>query len=338
MAYYVNTDVAGGLGDGSSLPNAFSTLSDAIDQYHADAPSGASEILCHATAGTADTSNPTTIEPVSGSTLTLKTPVAYRHDGKWDTSTYRLSLGPGNLLTIWDNFPRGSIILEGLQFEKTSVTANYDPILAVTDVEGLSISKCIFKGANSSTYRERLVSLFTRANNIYIWNNLFYNVNNIVDHIANSVFRFETDENIYFYNNTCIGGSRFFYGSGTETIIGKNNIFYDQGDSIQGTWDTVNSETNSSDQSTIPSNNSNDRVSQTFSFTDSANDDYSLTSSDSGARDHGTDLSSDSNLSFSDDIEGNSRSGTWDIGAYEYTAIIGVLAGIYYRTLLQGGM
>ena len=59
-------------------------------------------------------------------------------------------------------------------------------------------------------------------------------------------------------------------------------------------------------------------VNRTFTFVDEANDDFHLASTDdTGAKDYGTDLSSDPNLSFNDDIDGDTRSGTWDIGADE---------------------
>ncbi|MCK5081627.1 MAG: hypothetical protein KAR31_01850, partial [Candidatus Omnitrophica bacterium] len=55
-------------------------------------------------------------------------------------------------------------------------------------------------------------------------------------------------------------------------------------------------------------------------FVDEANDDFHLASNDTGAKDLGTDLTSDANLAFSDDIDGDTRPvapGTWDIGADE---------------------
>ncbi|MCK5178485.1 MAG: DUF2341 domain-containing protein, partial [Candidatus Omnitrophica bacterium] len=58
-------------------------------------------------------------------------------------------------------------------------------------------------------------------------------------------------------------------------------------------------------------------------FVDEANDDFHLASNDTGAKDLGTDLTSDANLAFSDDIDGDTRPvtpGTWDIGADESNA------------------
>ncbi|MCK5613313.1 hypothetical protein KAR91_66190, partial [Candidatus Pacearchaeota archaeon] len=55
-------------------------------------------------------------------------------------------------------------------------------------------------------------------------------------------------------------------------------------------------------------------------FNNTAGDDYTLDSTDTIAKDQGTDLSGDGNYAFDDDILGNTRSGTWDIGFHEYGA------------------
>jgi len=59
---------------------------------------------------------------------------------------------------------------------------------------------------------------------------------------------------------------------------------------------------------------------RTVSFVDAGNKDYHLAVGDTNAKDQGTNLSSDINLAFSDDFEGQSRSfgSAWDIGADEY--------------------
>ncbi len=46
-------------------------------------------------------------------------------------------------------------------------------------------------------------------------------------------------------------------------------------------------------------------------------DGYHLASTDTHAKDQGTNLSSDSNFAFNDDIDGDTRSGTWDVGCDE---------------------
>ena len=54
-------------------------------------------------------------------------------------------------------------------------------------------------------------------------------------------------------------------------------------------------------------------------FVDEAGRDFHLAADDDVARDRGLDLAGDSVLSFSDDVDGESRpsGGAWDIGADE---------------------
>ncbi len=68
------------------------------------------------------------------------------------------------------------------------------------------------------------------------------------------------------------------------------------------------------------------RYSQTFSFVNAAGGDYHLQSTDAGAKDFGTDLSADTVYDFDDDIDGDVRTGSWDIGFDEVvSAAVGSL-------------
>lgn len=62
----------------------------------------------------------------------------------------------------------------------------------------------------------------------------------------------------------------------------------------------------------------NARDNQTFSFVDAANGDFHLQAGDGGAKDFG--LSDPLSGAYLDDIDGQTRSGSWDIGADEYVA------------------
>lgn len=60
---------------------------------------------------------------------------------------------------------------------------------------------------------------------------------------------------------------------------------------------------------------------QTFSFTATSTSDFHLLSSDTGALNKGADMTATTSVfSFTDDIENETRSGTWDIGGDEYVA------------------
>ncbi|MCK4945283.1 MAG: hypothetical protein KAS59_03365, partial [Alphaproteobacteria bacterium] len=62
---------------------------------------------------------------------------------------------------------------------------------------------------------------------------------------------------------------------------------------------------------------SNNKTEQAFSFINEAGDDFHLSLTDTAAKDSGTDLSADANISFSNDIDSEVRSDAYDIGADE---------------------
>jgi hypothetical protein len=98
----------------------------------------------------------------------------------------------------------------------------------------------------------------------------------------------------------------------------KNNLI--QGASTNyflGTMSATDFATNISEDATSPTVALRSKVA---TFVDETGSDLHLSSSDTVAKDAGTDLSADANWAFSDDIDGATRAGTWDIGADEITA------------------
>lgn len=136
-----------------------------------------------------------------------------------------------------------------------------------------------------------------------------------------------TIENCNSHNN---GGTGFSGGSTNYTI--KNSIATGNGGVEFGsTWNS-NSDYNVSSDSSAPGSNS--KTNQTPTFVDSTNDDWHLASTDTVAKDAGTDLSA----SFDDDVDLETRSGSWDIGFDEYIAAGGGgndgAATYHYRQLM----
>ena len=122
----------------------------------------------------------------------------------------------------------------------------------------------------------------------------------------------------YVYNVTLVDCGNCIE-DGFNDIVCKNVITKPAsgGSSFVGAFD-ASSDYNASSTATAPGANS--RINQTFTFVDETGDDFHLASGDAGAKDAGTDLSGDANYPFSDDIDGQTRSGSWDIGADEYVA------------------
>lgn len=103
----------------------------------------------------------------------------------------------------------------------------------------------------------------------------------------------------YLYNNTVTGNEGYDIrltplSGGLIRVYAKNNIFG------TASGPTFSQTTNATSGVTLES------------------DGYHLSSSDTGAMDDGTDLSSDGVFIFTDDIDGDTRSGSWDIGCDEY--------------------
>ena len=91
---------------------------------------------------------------------------------------------------------------------------------------------------------------------------------------------------------------------------------------------------NASTDATAPGANS--RISQTFTYENAVGLDYHLDSIDAGAKDFGTDLSGDATYPITLDVDGTTRSGSWDIGADELVTS-GIPAGVLAAILEDEG-
>ena len=148
-----------------------------------------------------------------------------------------------------------------------------------------------------------------------IRNNIIYDCD---DHCIDITFG--DGDTIGVFNNTTVDAtdtgikvSEYNTGSGSTVNI-YNNIAYGSGTdySISVGSATYNNDDNLSQDTSSP--NSAHR-SKSLTFEDSGANDFHLASGDTDAIDLATDLSG--SYSFSDDFDGDTRSGSWDIGADE---------------------
>ena len=238
----------------------------------------------------------------------------YRHDGKWNTSKYRLEYA-GTVLNIKES----NVYVEGLQVYISSQSDYLYGIYSDVGISNIKISKNVIKGSGgTSTFQRGIYFTNTGSTNIKVWNNLVYDVAGLGMNFVTS------QENAIVYNNTIVDCNNVGIQLSYRAVVAKNNLVDNcaGGDFGSETWGS-GTDYNASSDGTAPGANS--RTNQTFTFVDEANDDFHLASNDAGAKDYGTDLSSDPNLAFSDDIDGDTRSGTWDIGADEYVAAGGLI-------------
>jgi hypothetical protein len=248
--------------------------------------------------------------------------------GEWDTNSYRLEFsGVDGTIAINEDYVR----FVQIQYKQTR-TAHWQDGLSC------SVTRGDFGGPNSQIIITN--SYFWTVGNYagnsfsFLQANLKF-VNNLVvhdcdySHTANTATRIGSEtQDTYaapvIYNNTIIvkngyDGVRLFT-NGSNTVLKNNIVHIDSayGNAYFSSYDFDSRSDYNASSDTTTTDGTNDRASQTFSFNDASNGDYSLASDDTGALDHGTDLSSDTAYSFEDDITGTTRSGTWDIGAYAY--------------------
>lgn len=268
--------------------------------------------------------NDTTIVTIDGWTtdsndyIKIFTPVdsnmvgtSQRHSGTLASTGYGLivSSNYNYALTISDD----DIRLEGLKIENQADT-NAGAI-DYNNAGELQISYCIIRAAPPSSSARHCIDLMNMAGGTFkLWNSVIY------DGYYGVRFDFGTAGNTFIlYNNTFIDcnttGIRITDSADDATVYLKNNI-------VQGTdtnynissFSTYEHSNNISEDATSPDSSYQNL---SVAFSDETNDDFHLSSSDAAAKDAGIDLSSDAQLSFSDDIDGDSRTGTWDIGADE---------------------
>jgi hypothetical protein len=153
------------------------------------------------------------------------------------------------------------------------------------------------------------------------WNNVIYDVGGI-----GYLGGIQTSRGAaYLYNNTVVDIIAGFAIRSGGMIVAKNNLTEAPGDDFYGVF-YPGSDFNASSDDTAPGLHS--RREQTFVFVDRGNDDFHLAATDGGARNYGTDLSTDAHIPIQDDVDGDARpsallgtgSGGWDIGADEATS------------------
>jgi hypothetical protein len=278
-------------------------------------------IYCRATAGDADTSAVVVDGwPYLNSThwLTITAIGAYRHSGVYDTNLWRLETS-GTALTIQEDWVR----VDGLQWYPTITTAASVIFLTgQSSSNHIEISNNIIR-ADISTGSGQGTGIFiyetTAAwTNAYIYNNIIYDIFN-ADY-PNSTGQYGIYNQYgtaWLYNNT-VYKAAVCYLNGSYTAYAVNNLAdcYDQNQSyytdFSGTF--TSSDYNASTDTTAPGGNSQTEIDPTYEAEGA--DDFHLASGDTACKDNGT--SDPGSGLFSDDIDGDTRSGSWDIGADEY--------------------
>ncbi len=243
----------------------------------------------------------------------IRTPTSERHNGKWDATKYNLTVVDSDALKLSDDHVR----VFGLQIRVSSTLYGRNGITINFPSAGaeFQIAYNIIDGQKSTLTSSGIATSSTGNEVVKIWNNIIYDFNkgwNGGIEIPGCAV------GSYAYNNTTVG-CQYGLKVSTTNIEVKNHLSAGNNrTAYTGTYSAA-SDYNASDDTTS-TGGAHDRTSQTFTFVDATNRDLHLASTDAGARDFGTDLSADPNLSFTTDIDGETRTAPWDIGADEYVA------------------
>ncbi|MFA6183740.1 MAG: LamG domain-containing protein [Parcubacteria group bacterium] len=229
-----------------------------------------------------------------------------RHGGKWDDGKYSLQppLGTNTVL----NLSTSNVDIDGIQIKHSK-----------SDGSGATTIKTYYGEIKNNIIVEVGTSVGYAIGN---WraNTLIYN--NIIYGISGSPrvgISAQNGQLFYAYNNTIYGLS-VGLGISWGHIIAKNNVAYNNVTDYSGTFE-VSSTNNLSKDGTAPPFNTY-YTNKTLAFTNvtSGAEDFHLVTTDTDSINKGADLSADTSLSFTTDIDGaprNAAINAWDIGADE---------------------
>jgi len=249
--------------------------------------------------------------------LTSEVGTTQRHNGAWDENAYQLVISP-------EGFPDGPPISINTGSDSTSVNVWIDglqifynneifasPGIEIYNVSGeTKISNSIIKTDPLITTSFGItIDAISHYGAYKIWNNIIYGF------ADGGISLKDLHNTLYAYNNTVFGNGTggSCYNRVSGTFVAKNNIAQNCAAGFAGVFDE-NSGYNISDLEDVAGTHSKNLTSLVFAATGN----YHLNASDT-APNAGINLSADENLSFSTDIDNDSRVNLWYIGADERT-------------------
>ncbi len=254
-----------------------------------------------------------------------------RHSGVWNANKYNLQIS--NATAITGSTPVISIpqytIIEGLQI---LLTGSQSGILGIDGYAYGRVDGNIVRSLSTGT---GLTGIYIQVNgNVY--NNMVYDFNTALSYAITGDYLYnpaEVDSNTV---NGCTNGIGFGSHGTYEYVRAMNNLVsncvtnwpapINPGDQ----W-ASGTDYNLSSDATIPNNGSHNRTLQKVLFVNAASKNFHLSPLDTAARGAGEDLSgSNSSLPFNVDIDGQTRSDPWDIGADQYVYVPYTPSGIQF--------
>jgi len=244
---------------------------------------------------------------------------ANRHDGKWNTGKYRLA-GQSSRPTNYT----ADLRFTGFQID-FGAGANFFDNRAEHACD-YQFDACIIKSSTGTHMVNFADGTYGAGSKVRIRNSLLY------DATGTAAINFsEADVSFWIHNCTITDstrGIRLSVAVASDNV--KNclfsNITSDDFYANPGYWtddDAQNDYNRTTTNTAHIAFGSHGAINQSVTFVDTDSDNWHLQAGDTGAQDLGTDLSGDSDWPVTYDIDGEERTGTYDVGADEYVAVGG---------------
>ena len=267
------------------------------------------------------TTTPTNYIRIYAPTASFQVGVSQRHQGVWSNNAYRMEhVGSGCAIKNTVDYLR----IEGLQvLSTTSVDVSCGISSAQTRGE-MQVTANIIRDTTANDIDEyhgfKIYYATPGTPVIKLWNNVIYDFNYPGStKFQSAIYINPASTRGYIYNNTLLNCVNGILGRLASTIIKNNLVNGCYGGYTSWNGDHAASDNNVSDDSVkaFPGSRSVNGASGAVGFVDLVSRNLHLAATDTVARDRGVDLSTDADLAFSRDLDGQCRQGTWDVGADE---------------------
>ncbi len=261
--------------------------------------------------------------------------ISQRHRSVWNEYLYRLAARlptTGAVLEIKTGYVR----IEGIQLYLAGDPddGSYGIWTNFNGAQDIYITDSIIRGpAHSSQNWIGLIKIYvnpggSESGNVKLKNNIIYDA--ITTNTEGTCVAIFANLNVYVYNNT-IYNFKWGIAQSSGTAVAINNIVEASSDGYVGTFNASSNYNVSNLAGDAPGANS--KQSSTASYVSAANRNLNIASGDTVAKDSGTNLSGNASLSFNSDNLGNTRTGTWDIGAGEVNST--AVAPVVFKQIIE---
>lgn len=261
-------------------------------------------IECYSMEDTTIASTGTGYTTSSSYYINITVPASEVHDGKWNTSKYRLVSSSSPVISNQEEYTR----ITGVQAYSSS------GVVILSTAAGCLIDRCIVSSTATSTSQHAIYSNVTGDPAMTIRNSLVYGPASRGIYAAQGT--------VTCQNVTAVDcGRQGFYATGGGTITCVNCIGWSNGDGSTyldfGAGGTITCNNCLSYDTSADNFGGSGNVADSTDnpFADYDNDDFHLVVG-CDAINAGQSLAG----TFTTDIDGETRTGTWDIGADEYVA------------------